>query len=84
MSETLWKCNGEQLPSVKQLLGELKDNIAVLGLPGIDGVEQVAWVMIVADDFGYVCLDKGKRELVNVIEDSKHNVETSHTQCPKQ
>ena len=45
MSETLWKHNGEQLPSVKQLLGELKDDIAVLGLPGIDGVEQVAWVM---------------------------------------
>ena len=45
MSETLWKRNGEQLPSVKQLLGELKDDIAVLGLPGIDGVEQVVWVM---------------------------------------
>ena len=24
---------------------------------------------IVADDFGYVCLDKGKRELVNVVDD---------------
>ena len=22
----------------------------------------------VADDFGYVCLDKGKRELVNVVD----------------
>ena len=38
----------------------------------------------VADDFGYVCLDKGKRELVNVVEDSKHNAETSHAQRPKQ
>ena len=46
MSETLWKCNGERLPSVKQLLGELKDDIAVLGLPGIDRVEQVVWVMM--------------------------------------
>ena len=39
---------------------------------------------IVADDFGYVCLDKGKRELVNVVDDSKHNAETSHAQCLKQ
>ena len=38
----------------------------------------------VADDFGYVCLDKGKRELVNVVEIPKHNVETSHAQRPKQ
>ena len=45
MSETLWKCDSKQLPSVKKLLGELKDNIAVLSLPGIDRVEQVAWVM---------------------------------------
>ena len=52
MSETLWKCNGEQLPSVKQLLGELKDDIAVLGLPGIDGVKQVVWVMTKIVTFG--------------------------------
>ena len=32
----------------------------------------------VADDFGYVCLDKGKRKSVNVVEVSKHNTETSH------
>ena len=32
----------------------------------------------VADDFSYICLDKGKRELVNVFEVSKHNAETSH------
>ena len=38
----------------------------------------------VADDFGYVCLDKGKRELVNVVDNSKHNVETSHVQSLKQ
>ena len=24
--------------------------------------------LIVADDFGYVCLDKGKRELVNIVD----------------
>ena len=45
MSETLWKRDREQLPSIKLLLTELKDDIAVLGLPGMDGVEQVAWVM---------------------------------------
>ena len=38
----------------------------------------------VADDFGYVCLDKGKRELVNVVDSSKHNAETSHAQRLKQ
>ena len=46
MSETLWKCDREQLPSVKRLLGKLKDDIAVLVLLGIDGVKQVAWVMM--------------------------------------
>ena len=40
--------------------------------------------VVVADDFGYVCLDKGKRELVNVIDTSKHNAETSHAQRLKQ
>ena len=38
----------------------------------------------VADDFGYVCLDKGKRELVNVVDTSKHNAETSHAQRLRQ
>jgi hypothetical protein len=45
MSETLWKQNREQLPSVKLILGELEDDVAILRLPGMDGVEQVAWVM---------------------------------------
>ena len=39
---------------------------------------------IVADDFGYVCLDQGKRELVNVVDNSKHNAETSHAQRLRQ
>ena len=39
---------------------------------------------VVVDDFGYICLDKGKRELVNIVDGSKHNTETSHMQCPKQ
>ena len=39
---------------------------------------------IVADDFDYVCLDKGKERLVNVVEDSKPNAETSHVQHFKQ
>ena len=38
----------------------------------------------VADDFGYVCLDKGKKELVNVVDTSKHNAETSHAQRLRQ
>ena len=38
----------------------------------------------VADDFGYVCLDKGNKRLVNVVDNSKHNAETSHAQRPKQ
>ena len=38
----------------------------------------------VADDFGYICLDKGGRELVNVVDSSKHNAETSHAQRLKQ
>jgi hypothetical protein len=45
MSETLWKQNREQLPSVKLILGELEDDVAILRLPGMDGVEQVTWVM---------------------------------------
>jgi hypothetical protein len=45
MSETLWKWGNEQVVSVKALLGEHKDNVAMLDLPGMEGVEQVAWVM---------------------------------------
>ena len=45
MSETLWKWDREQLPSVKVLLGELKDDVAILDLPATEGVEQIAWVM---------------------------------------
>ena len=42
MSKTLWKQDREQLPSVKVLLGELKDNIAILNLLEMEGVEQIA------------------------------------------
>ena len=45
MSRTLWKQDREQLHSVKVLLGELKDDIAILDLPATEGVEQIAWVM---------------------------------------
>jgi hypothetical protein len=45
MSETLWKRAPQQLPSVQTLLGELQDDVTVLKLPKIDGVEQVAWLM---------------------------------------
>ena len=45
MSETLWKREREQLPSVKILLGELRDDVQVLDVPRMEGVEQIAWVM---------------------------------------
>ncbi|KAH9023946.1 hypothetical protein EDB85DRAFT_2075228 [Lactarius pseudohatsudake] len=45
MSETLWKRGTQQLPSVRTLLEELKDDAALLDLPAIEGVKQVAWVM---------------------------------------
>ncbi|KAH9032961.1 hypothetical protein EDB85DRAFT_1890400 [Lactarius pseudohatsudake] len=45
MSETLWKRGTQQLPSVKTLLEELQVDAAILDLPAIEGVEQVAWVM---------------------------------------
>jgi hypothetical protein len=45
MSETLWKRDREQLPSVKILLGELGDDVTVLDVPKMEGVEQIAWVM---------------------------------------
>ena len=45
ISETLWKWGIEQLLSVRVLLGEFKEEIAVLDLPAMEGVEQVVWVM---------------------------------------
>ena len=45
MSESLWKRNAEQLPSVKALLGEYKDDVDVLDVPVVNGVEQIAWAM---------------------------------------
>jgi len=45
MSETLWKRDIRQIPSVRALLGELEDDVAILDLPAIEGVEQVGWVM---------------------------------------
>ncbi len=45
MSKTLWKRGIEQLPSVRVLLGEFEDEVAVLDLPAMEGVEQIAWVM---------------------------------------
>ena len=45
MSETLWKRSRDQLPSVRLLLEELQSNVAILDLPGMDGVDQVMWVM---------------------------------------
>ena len=65
MSETLWKRDKEQLPSVKLLLGELEDNVCS------------RWLQL---------RKPGQRQgmLVNVIEGSKHNMETSHVQRPRQ
>ena len=56
----------------------------LLGIFGWLGCSELVRLSSVADDFGYVCLDKGKERLVNVVEDSKHNAETSHTQHFKQ
>ena len=38
------------------------------GLTNSPATFQAMMDHIVADDFGYVCLDKGKRKLVNVID----------------
>jgi len=45
MSKTLWKRNVEQLPSVRTLLSNLKDDMDILNLLEMEGVEQIAWVM---------------------------------------
>ena len=45
MSETLWKQDNDQVASVKALLGELQDDMAILDLLWMEGVEQVGWVM---------------------------------------
>ena len=45
MSETLWKRGTQQIPSTRTLLGELQDDVAILDLLDVDGVEHVAWVM---------------------------------------
>ena len=45
MSETLWKRDNDQVTSIKTLLGEYQDDAAILELPKMEGVEQVAWVM---------------------------------------
>lgn len=45
MSETLWKRNTEQIPSARALLMEYDDDVDLLTIPAVDGVEQVAWVM---------------------------------------
>ena len=59
-------------------------SVLVLSKPS-DVIDLVpSHLVFVADDFGYICLDKGKRELVNVVEIPKHNAETSHVQRPKQ
>ena len=45
MSETLLKRDNDQVTSIKTLLGEYQDDAAILELPKMEGVEQVAWVM---------------------------------------
>ena len=59
-------------------------NVMFFGLTNSLATFQAMMDHIVADDFGYVCLDKGKRKLVNIVEGSKHNTETSHAQHFKQ
>ena len=45
ISETLWKRGTQQIPSTRTLLGELQDDVAILDLLDVNGVEHVAWVM---------------------------------------
>jgi hypothetical protein len=45
MSETLWKKDADQLLSARTLLQEYKNDVDILTLPAMDGIEQVAWVM---------------------------------------
>ena len=68
----------------KTKYGLYEPNVMFFGLTNSPATFQAMMDHIVADDFGYVCLDKGKRKLVNVVEGSKHNAETSHVQHFKQ
>ena len=69
----------------KGSMQELEETMTIRGIAmelaiqAGEGKKQVK-IPAVADDFGYICLDKGKRKLVNVIDTSKHNAETSHAQ----
>ena len=45
ISKTLWKQGTQQIPSTRTLLGELQDDVAILDLLDVNGVEHVAWVM---------------------------------------
>jgi hypothetical protein len=45
MSETLWKKDEQQLPSVEKLLAEYPDDVDVFQVPKVDGVEQLCWGM---------------------------------------
>lgn len=45
MSKTLWKWDREQLAPVKALLNKLQDEVAILDIPEMEGVDQIAWVM---------------------------------------
>ncbi|KAN0140684.1 hypothetical protein V8E53_001511 [Lactarius tabidus] len=71
MSETLWKRSRDQLPSIKALLGELGSDVALLDLPGMEGVEQVAWVMK-----GVLLLLQGK--IVEIGIDATYNTNSRH------
>ena len=64
------------------ILGALPSFLS--NLHALTNVDSSGHKPAVADDFGYVCLDKGKRKLVNVVDNSKHNAETSHAQHLKQ
>ena len=68
----------------KTKYGLYEPNVMFFGLTNSLATFQAMMDHIVVDDFGYVCLDKGKRKLVNVVEGSKHNAETSHAQHFKQ
>lgn len=45
MSETLWKCEKDQLSSAKILLNEYRDDVDVFEIDVQDGVQQLCWGM---------------------------------------
>ena len=64
---------GKNQGKMRFLITDLGQEDLILGYPWLATFEpKFSWadgtIDTVADDFGYVCLDKGKRKLVNVVD----------------